>query len=484
MADHDVGNVRFSVSDGGKFGWEQDHASGSGFVYPIDGEDSLFEGALVVGYDSLHVSHSTRNDPSGSELADWQVLPGGGITITTPGAVGDQDGFSRYSDSGAADPMSLEVTQGSFAWGGSGADEFVIVELTLKNSNLNPSGDIEGLYAGMFMDWDIRPWGGLPFNNAEVDTSSDTGFMWNAISGIHCGVHVLTEPGLTSFDIINNQDGTYGFTKPEYWGSLSGGISEFQAPDNEYSILTSTGPLDIPAGDSVLVTFAVLGGQSLEDLLSNVSASDGVYWGNISPRILSVPDTLAVAGFDYSYDVQAEDGDGDTLSFSLQVAPSWLSIDPGTGEVTGIPPMEAVGDTVVTVRVDDGHGGSDEQSYGLSVLPQVDLALTVTGTTVVPRGGILFFSTLIENNRPGDVEGDQWLSVLMPDSTESLIPEGLLNYTNPLHGQIFGNGLVDLSNQLFIPTQADTGSYQLIGRIGIFPDTIMDEESFGFRVVE
>jgi parallel beta-helix repeat protein len=204
---------------------------------------------------------------------------------------------------------------------------------------------------------------------------------------------------------------------------------------------------------------------------------------NYDPVITSSPDTVAVVGFEYFYDVEADDSEGDTLYFYLQVSPSWLSIDSTTGVITGFPPLSAIGDTTITVLVEDGFGGSDSQTFPLFIVPQVNLTI-IPGGTIIPRGELLEFDTHIQNYRENSVEGDYWLSVLLPNFIEVLIPEGLLNYSNPLHGQIFPNGYIELSNQLFVPAGADTGSYQLIGRIGQYPNGIFDEESFGFQVIE
>ena len=274
MADHDVGNVRFSVSDGGRFGWDTlDQTQGSGFIFPVDDQDQLFDGALLAGYDSLHVSYSAREWPSGPVAADWQVVPGGEISISRPGVYSDQDGFSVYSDVGADNPMGIDVVQQSYAWSDSNADDFVIVELTFFNS----SGSIENFYTGMFMDWNIQPFTGLPHNYAGVDTSLDIGYMWNEESQKHCGVKVITDPGLVSFDIINNQDGSYQFSRTEYWNSLSSGQIETSPYMKDFSCIVSTGPFDIPSSGSVTAAFAVIGGESLDDLPNNAVSAEEMY---------------------------------------------------------------------------------------------------------------------------------------------------------------------------------------------------------------
>jgi hypothetical protein len=118
------------------------------------------------------------------------------------------------------------------------------------------------------------------------------------------------------------------------------------------------------------------------------------------------------------------------------------------------------------------------------VSPGVTISIAPSGPTTVPVGGTLEFSAIIQNNTPDNVEGDYWLSASLPNSIEVLIPEALLNYPNPLHGFILPFGSLELSDELWVHPRADTGSYQLIGRIGNYPNGIADEDSFEFQVVE
>ena len=88
---------------------------------------------------------------------------------------------------------------------------------------------------------------------------------------------------------------------------------------------------------------------------------------NSPPVITSQPDTLAYVDSLYQYQVVAGDINGDSLTFSLTIAPQWLSIDSALGLIQGTPAVADVGDTVVAIRVDDGQGGTDTQSYNLHV---------------------------------------------------------------------------------------------------------------------
>jgi hypothetical protein len=117
-------------------------------------------------------------------------------------------------------------------------------------------------------------------------------------------------------------------------------------------------------------------------------------------------------------------------------------------------------------------------------LPFVDFVLSPTGPTTVSRGDVLGFQARIANTTENRIEGDYWLSADLPDSGEILIPDDFLSLPNPLHGWIPSRDSLEFNEGLFIPAQADTGTYRLIGRIGTYPGSIFDEEAFQFHVVE
>jgi hypothetical protein len=107
---------------------------------------------------------------------------------------------------------------------------------------------------------------------------------------------------------------------------------------------------------------------------------------NFPPVITSLPDTIANKDSLYQYQVIAEDNNGDTLTYSLTTAPFWLSIDSTNGLIEGTPSASNVGDTVVVVKVDDGHGRTDTQTYSLHILNPVGID---SETNQVPQQYVL-----------------------------------------------------------------------------------------------
>lgn len=91
---------------------------------------------------------------------------------------------------------------------------------------------------------------------------------------------------------------------------------------------------------------------------------------NRPPSIVSQPALTRITAnqiFEYRYDVDAIDPDGDTLSYELTEGPPGMSIDPITGMIRWAP-SSASNFYPASVRVSDGYGGSAEQSWTIEVL--------------------------------------------------------------------------------------------------------------------
>jgi len=98
---------------------------------------------------------------------------------------------------------------------------------------------------------------------------------------------------------------------------------------------------------------------------------------NHPPVITSIAVTSATKGQPYSYDVNATDSDGDTLTYSLTTKPSGMSINSSTGLITWTPTV--TGSFGVTVKVSDG-GLFDTQSFTVTV--------EENGTSLVSPSGL------------------------------------------------------------------------------------------------
>lgn len=88
---------------------------------------------------------------------------------------------------------------------------------------------------------------------------------------------------------------------------------------------------------------------------------------NSLPVITSVPVTVAWEETNYNYDVNcSDDGQGDIRYYLNE--PDWLTIDSLSGEISGIPLNDHIGNHLVEIEVHDGNGGIGTQSFTLNVV--------------------------------------------------------------------------------------------------------------------
>jgi hypothetical protein len=103
---------------------------------------------------------------------------------------------------------------------------------------------------------------------------------------------------------------------------------------------------------------------------------------NQPPVITSTPVIYATVNVSYTYDVQATDPDGDSLTYALAISPQGMTINSTTGLISWIPTPVQEADTSVTVEVTDG-AYEDSQSFVITfqALPVVNPVYNITQGT-------------------------------------------------------------------------------------------------------
>jgi fibronectin type 3 domain-containing protein len=96
-----------------------------------------------------------------------------------------------------------------------------------------------------------------------------------------------------------------------------------------------------------------------------ITGCTGTVPTNNAPMINSIPLTNSLVGALYTYNVEAADTDGDTLTYSLTSGPPGMTIDSSTGVISWTP--NATGDYNVTLKVSDGVL-FDTQSFTITIL--------------------------------------------------------------------------------------------------------------------
>jgi hypothetical protein len=91
---------------------------------------------------------------------------------------------------------------------------------------------------------------------------------------------------------------------------------------------------------------------------------------NHLPKITSQPPLSIRVGENYDYNITAVDEDNDTLIFSIIQAPNSLSLNSSNGRIHWTPNATDIGNHTTIVRVSDGKGGVDQQTFNISVIPK------------------------------------------------------------------------------------------------------------------
>lgn len=271
-----VNDVGTSITSRGRIGYnEGSQVQGIGFTYN-DGSSIWYEGGLILGTDTSHVSDHLFGAPASSMSDDFVSLIN--VRKLIPSAISDFDLDSRFNDSSAGSPLQTEVNQKTYAWSTPADSKYIIVEYVITNKGINP---INNLYAGIYGDWDI---GNVTDNKGEYDSGMKMGYAYNLGSPtVYAGVKQLSSSGNNCYAVDNNgAAGSFsvydGFTKAEKFQALSvARPSSGSGAGNDVSMTVSSGPHTINAGDSIKVAFALLAGDDLNSLNASAVAADIKY---------------------------------------------------------------------------------------------------------------------------------------------------------------------------------------------------------------
>lgn len=167
-------------------------------------------------------------------------------------------------------------------------------------------------------------------NDSDVDGSIDED-----------SVKIVTEPAFGN--VINNVDGTVTYTP----------VSNYVGFDT--------------------FTYSVLDNEGAESNTASVTIT--VLAVNDAPLIESAPITSATQDEAYRYVLVVNDVDSaDSYKLSATELPSWLNFNPATGELSGTPSNDDVGNHAVTLLVTDAEGLTDTQTFVITVADVNDQA--------------------------------------------------------------------------------------------------------------
>ena len=314
-ADVFTGTVRTSITTEGNIGFVGfDGTPGSGFVH--SGNNYLFEGGLLIGTGAATVSDCIRNASGSDQDVDLGPAADATITISSPGRYANEEAAILLTDSSAANPLGLTIFQETWADNRPGNEDFIIFKYTIQNNN---GSDLTGVHAGLFFDWDINP---TATDYARYDASRKMGYgMNNAASPARiAATRVLTGNGSVHYRSVHNPNELYdGFTDVEKWNFLSGGVQTQSLDNVDISTLIGEGPFTIPANQSVVVAFAVMGAASISELETTADAAQD-FWDNPPVGIEPANDDIVTDGFALAQNYPNPFNPETTVEFGLRDA--------------------------------------------------------------------------------------------------------------------------------------------------------------------
>lgn len=277
-----VNDVFSTATANGRIGYNStNQTQGLGFTY--NGTNLLYEAGLMFGISTTSVSNCVRNASGGYDSEFSMLSPP--VKISPSSALSDMDTYAKYNDASSSTPMNVEVEQRTFAWSTSPNTKFIIWEYTFKN---NQSSTINNFYAGIFADFDIDA-ASFADNKCAYDASTKMGYTYKTTgTPLFAGIKLLTYSVTPVFYGIDNISGGAGgvdlyngYDKSEKYTTLSTNrLNAGQgATGNDVCEVMSAGPLSISPGQTVKLAFALIAGDSLQDIINSANQAQIMYDG-------------------------------------------------------------------------------------------------------------------------------------------------------------------------------------------------------------
>ncbi len=191
---------------------------------------------------------------------------------------------------------------------------------------------------------------------------------------------------------------------------------------------------------------------------------------NYSPVITSFPSATEInEGNSYNYNVNATDSDGDSLEYSLVAAPSWLSINPNSGMISGTAP-----------QVDADTGFNVEAGVSDKVNPIVKQAYTLTvKNVIIPPEDFLNVEGYLQDN---ETDTGKQGTIKIYDSAKQFIGQTSADSNGHFTFHSDTKKATDLS-QIIIQAQATSGSYIRTTKANVSSALEPDVSAGNIRVV-
>jgi serine protease len=272
--------VHTSIAGDGRLGYaDENQLLGLG-LRRNGNQQHLLTASLVLADSPTRVSDATLSAAVLPFNSDFSMM---NAPKEMSSGIADHETATTFTDDNAgANKLNVKTQCRSYAWNTAGYDQFVILEYTFINQG---GSSLSNLFSGIYSYYENQ--NAQYYNGqqlAQWDASRKLGYAYNAQnpSGALAGVKLLSYGPSTWYAFNNDGAGGSilvldGFSDTEKFNALSGAVSRPTSVSGSVSGMLGTGPLSIPAGDSVKVAFALVLGNTLADLQNAVDGAQQYY---------------------------------------------------------------------------------------------------------------------------------------------------------------------------------------------------------------
>ncbi len=282
----DTNKIAVTITSKGKIGYNQNnYLQGVGITYN-SGTTLMMCGGLLVGNSSASVDDNIYGSVLGTFDDDWYTTQT--VHNVTPqlGASEEVEGVFNDSLAGIS-KLDITVKHRAFAWDTFPYDKFIVLEYNIKNTGFN---SLNTLYAGIYIDWNISTPDSGSSDRANFDTANKMSYCYPSQGGTYAAIKSLTCNNVIIHHYAFDNDGSSNGTS--YSLNILNGFSsyyKYQAiktnrnsagvfgTGNDVSDMISAGPFMLSPGDSTIIAFALIVGDSLADIQSSAIAANQVY---------------------------------------------------------------------------------------------------------------------------------------------------------------------------------------------------------------
>jgi serine protease len=362
-----------SVDGKGRWGFTNFPALSNGTGLDVDGVGSLMNDAgFLIGTDAGHVSNNIENQAGSADNHFVNTLP---IVRMEGGEKADLEAITAFTDAGAGgNALGVTIGQHSYQWSMEGDDAYIIQEYTIKNTG---GSALNGVYAGMYFDLDGF-WRSQ--NRSKYDTLSRTIYnidtTWVTLWDI--GISLLTPDSLRGFAADVN---SFSYNIADKWNALSSPPQGAKLGPLNLAQWAGAGPFNIAAGDSHIVAFAIVLGDSVIGMRNARQAAYDKYWcvvrNGMNPQTDLGPDVYQC---------------GNTNPITLDAGPGYSSYLWNTGAITQ---TISATDGDWWVKTSDVNGCEDYDRIEIVMDPGVTSSFTHAPTTIFVGDTVTFTSTTV-----------------------------------------------------------------------------------------